>query len=331
MLRLNSLVIENFRGIQMGAIQDLAAVNILVGKNNSGKTTVLEAISRLMLRAFKLDHDILSRNIAGLWLAVRGEKEEYPANYWFRQATNVQVSMIARVGAKGHSHKTDATVRLDVTRTAPNSLTTKPNNSFMENGPSEQDTRAFCAAIALFRPVDGTNRAIETQHWPQLLSNRRDKVLTRTINEVFGLDAESVALLPDERLMVLFREFTLPLDAQGDGARTALRALMVLALLRDTMFLIEEPECHQHPASLERYAKAICKMAQEQRVQIMLTTHSAECVRSFLLGAKQADLESAVFHLSLDQGKQVSRRLDAETVETLQSTGADVRYLDLYA
>ena len=41
------LKIENFRGIKSLEIDDLARVNLFVGRNNCGKTSVLEAASLL--------------------------------------------------------------------------------------------------------------------------------------------------------------------------------------------------------------------------------------------------------------------------------------------
>jgi recombinational DNA repair ATPase RecF len=47
------LKIENFRGIKSLEIDDLARVNLFVGRNNCGKTSVLEAI-------FFADRDVKS-------------------------------------------------------------------------------------------------------------------------------------------------------------------------------------------------------------------------------------------------------------------------------
>ena len=48
---LKSLKIENFRGFQSFELQQLGRINLLVGENNSGKTSVLEAIQIFYSRA----------------------------------------------------------------------------------------------------------------------------------------------------------------------------------------------------------------------------------------------------------------------------------------
>jgi predicted ATPase len=198
-------------------------------------------------------------------------------------------------------------------------------------GLDQQLKQAFCGGITVFKPADAFNPAIEQRFWPELLSNRRDRVLAKTLNEVFGLEAESFQLLPNGQLIILFHDYSLPLDLQGDGTRAAMRTLMTLSMLKGTLFMVEEPECHQHPGSLERFAAALCRLAKSQAVQVLISTHSAECVRSFMQAAKTAESSAAVFHLLLDDGKQDARRLDSEAVETLTNTGVDVRFLDLYA
>ncbi|WP_414548719.1 AAA family ATPase [Anabaena sp. CCY 0017] len=47
---LKSVKIENFRGFKSFELQQLGRINLLVGKNNSGKTSLLEAIQLLCSR-----------------------------------------------------------------------------------------------------------------------------------------------------------------------------------------------------------------------------------------------------------------------------------------
>ena len=45
---LKTLALRGFRGFESYELTDLGTVNLIVGKNNCGKTTVLEAIELLV-------------------------------------------------------------------------------------------------------------------------------------------------------------------------------------------------------------------------------------------------------------------------------------------
>lgn len=355
MIRLQSLSIKNFRGIREGQIEGLADVNVLVGRNNSGKTTAIEAITRVATTA-GLQQDVFGQNVEQIWQQARSA---VPINRAVRPPNRQQQKTLAALGISGslphgdtllfyrqdtsREIEIDAVLRLNGTSTQDEQLIFRHTAAKKVPGGARADveraekswdpqiTRGFCSSITVFRPTDAFDAAIEQSFWPALLSDRRDRVLTKTLNDVFGLDAESFQLLPNSQFTVLFHDFSLPLDVQGDGTRAAMRTLMTLSMLKGTLFMIEEPECHQHPGSLERFAGALCRLAKSQSVQIIVSTHSGECVRSFMQAASAAESAAAVFHLSLDNGKQEARRLDPDAVETLTNTGVDVRFLDLYA
>ncbi len=324
MIRLDSLNLSRFRGVRQGEIKALADVNLLVGRNNSGKSTVLEAIMRLAFPNAPHTQDYLGRSILKIWGEFRNETSEFPPVLWYRQDQLRDILLDGQIVEDAepiNSPKRNFALQLKI---AP------PQSAQPSGSGSEPKISQFLRGVALFRPLDGANREIENQLWPRLLANRRDKNFAQALNEIFGLNAESFQLLPDRRLMVLFPDHSVPLDVQGDGPRAAIRALFVLSLLEGTMFLMEEPESHQHPGSLERFALAVCKQAKEQKVQVVISTHSSECVRSFLNGCKGAGAQGAVFHLNLSDGVLKAKRLDPEAIETLQNSGVDIRFLDLY-
>jgi energy-coupling factor transporter ATP-binding protein EcfA2 len=69
-MRIKSLRIENFRGFRRFTMKDLGRINLIVGTNNCGKTTVLEAINILVAREPGTIGWILYRRGEGLWLAI---------------------------------------------------------------------------------------------------------------------------------------------------------------------------------------------------------------------------------------------------------------------
>ena len=125
------------------------------------------------------------------------------------------------------------------------------------------------------------------------------------------------------------------MEALGLGAETLLAIGLVVSVVAldpdDAPLILEEPECHQHPGSLTRFALALVKLAKTNGVQLFVTTHSAECVAAFLAASTDVQSEGAVFHLALTDGALDARKLDAATVQTLTTTGTDVRFLALYA
>ena len=188
----------------------------------------------------------------------------------------------------------------------------------------------FLIRATVFRPEDARNSQIERQLWQKIIGPRHDKALTEACNTIFEQKAESYSLLPDGKLWLLFPTYSVPLDSQGEGNRAALRCLTLLTVLRKTLLIAEEVECHQHPASLKGFARALCKQARDQEVQLFLPTHSAECVRAFLGAAAEAGTEGAVFHLKLDDGVLDATRLAPDAAQTLLDTGVDPRFLDIY-
>ena len=327
MIRLDSIKIERFRGIRSGEVSGFVDVNLMIGRNNCGKSTVAEAItmatvgpvfSGAVVNPPTADRTF-PRRAFDTWIVERREENIRAPEIWF-------------ASDQSKSYVCDATI-VDTDGAA-----ILHSRLVVSSRGLEEVTRAGTADAALrfardvqtFVPADATRVELEKAVWQQLLTMRRDKALVAAINDVFGMNVEQLNLPPSGRMMLLFPERGLPVDVHGDGTRAVLRSLIVLASLQGTLFIMEEPECHQHPGSLEKFTRAVCKLAKSQSVQLLITTHSIECVKAFLAAAEECGSESAVFHLTLDDGELTSRKLDAETVESLQATGVDVRTLDFY-
>jgi energy-coupling factor transporter ATP-binding protein EcfA2 len=322
MIRLEAISISNFRGIREGKVEGFADVNLMIGRNNCGKSTVAEAITLLMYRGcHQQTRDPISRNPADGWIQFRKSPGYEAAESWYK---NDQTKPIELKGAVADARFAFSWGIIRGSLEAKESVLPDTYNN-----PHNQ-VMLFARQLTVFRPSDALNETIEQVRWRYLFPQRQDKLLTKAINTIFQMNVEHLNFQPDNRLLLLLPDYSLSLDVQGDGARSALRCLMMLTALQGTLFILEEPECHQHPGSLERFAEAVCRMAREQEVQLLISTHSMECVDRFVQAAKAAGSESAVFHLKLTDGLLHSTRLSADTLRTLEATGIDVRNLDLY-
>ncbi|MBI4704464.1 MAG: AAA family ATPase [Deltaproteobacteria bacterium] len=326
MPHLNALELHGFRGIREGKLEGLADANILVGRNNSGKTTVLEALARLGSRMAQWTGltPILGREPAQPWLAARNESSSNAAELWYRGGQKAAFQVKAQMAGGS------------LEWTVPHLADPQSGHVQVQEG-SYQDCAAVLHAAGSFRPADAANRELEARLWEaHVLPTRADKPVLDALRDVFGLEVEQLQLPSSGRAILVFPDHSLPLDVFGDGVRSAVRLLLVLAVLRGTLLSIEEPESHQHAGSLRKLARVLCELAWAQDVQLLVSTHSLECVRAFLdagaeLPAQQRPFETALFHLTLDQGCLVARKLSAETTHMLERTGVDPRMLDLYA
>jgi AAA15 family ATPase/GTPase len=327
MIRVKSVQINRFRGIREGVVRDFADVNLLVGRNNSGKSTVVEAIHRMAGAVTGNAADPIGRRVE-VWTGARGENNQMAPEIWYMLDQTERITISAEVG-KADLDKSESII-LTIAVQGNDYTCSAPFNFQGKAGVGRDEVCQFLDRATVFRPEDARNSNIERTLWQKIIGPRHDKALTLALNTIFNQNADTYSLLPDGKVWLLFPKYSVPLDSQGDGNRAALRCLTLLTVLRRTLLIAEEVECHQHPGSLTGFAKALCKQAKDQEVQLFLPTQSAECVRAFLAASGEAGAQSAVFHLKLDNGVLEATRLAPEAAQTLLDTGVDVRFLDLY-
>ncbi len=103
--------------------------------------------------------------------------------------------------------------------------------------------------------------------------------LIRTIQP----DLRNLQILTEAGLPYLYAELSnraIRASLSGDGVQALLRTACELLTARKTV-LLEEPEAHQHPASLLQIASLIVETAR-RGIQVIATTHSAEFIDDVL-------------------------------------------------
>jgi hypothetical protein len=313
MPRLLTVSIERFRGIREGQVRDLADVNVVVGRNNSGKSTVAEAMC-LLAQLSSASNDPLGRDRSLAWAQMR-KRPHLNAETWYRRDQSAPILIRASHDAPG------AEMRLEIAG--------QNGGGSMTPAPIDARMRAFARGVTVFFPSD-LHTPFEQTLWADLFATRRDKTLVAALRSIFGAEVEQLVWTPSNELLLAYPEYAVSLDAHGDGTRATLRCLMVLAALSGGMLILEEPENHHHPESLRQFARAVCAMARAQQVQLWVNTHSVECVRAFLDGARDAASEAALYSFRLNNGALDARRFTADTVDALDAAGTDPRYLDLH-
>ena len=96
-----------------------------------------------------------------------------------------------------------------------------------------------------------------------------------------------------------------PLRSLGDGARRIFGVALALANSRDGFLLIDEAENGIHHSVQRDFWRMILGSAQANNVQVLATTHSWDCVRSFAQAATALDAEGMLVRIERDEGDKV--------------------------
>lgn len=131
---------------------------------------------------------------------------------------------------------------------------------------------------------------------------------------IFGDDVSRVALvsdytssyrrMPGRRAIIKLEshESPVPLRSLGDGASRLFSVALALANSKDGFLLIDEAENGIHYTIQTDYWRLVIEAAQQNNVQVLATTHSDDCVKSFAkAAAENEDAECALVRLEKDE------------------------------
>jgi len=353
-----SLSIERFRGIREGTVPDLKQVSLFVGPNNSGKSTVLDA---LLLASHGLSpQDTLGRDKLGVLM----ERHSMPTG-----AGDASTLPLWHAYKRDH----DIVVKADFVRGAPltfllsseggswigfeagnnqvyalvyKGLRPSPGNAYLfprvvHGGRSAPQVTALPPSLegsmrsvsfirdAILVDADFRRKAlVEQRLWDRLTIDRRDKLLTQMLREVYGMEVENLTYTPSmngNELVILLPKGRVRVDDLGDGARYFVRMLMVLSLLNDTTLLLEEPETAHHCRAQADITRWIVRTAKERNIQVLATTHSLEAVDHFLAACTEHSVEFGLHHTELKDGVLTCRGVDRNDARVLMDMGVDPR------
>jgi AAA domain, putative AbiEii toxin, Type IV TA system len=299
---ITSVEVKNLRGIREGKLHDLSRLTVLVGRNGSGKSSLLEAslIAGSPMPAVMTGFVVHSRQQynGARWLIHGGGRNGPPAQL---AATLSGGERIEREIFWDDHLAVDVMSRALANRGAPRPYSAfriyrrhPPLENSLSPGPTREDFSIVgIAADNQFEPFDAEGND------PKGLALRLVRPhSTQALHDLFSMALQqgrkrnvlgyAKALVPDLVDLDILTEAGVPwlaLDLPGgpvpatlggDGIQAALRIVFQLAAAEGTA-LIEEPEVHQHPAGLALVALAIVT-AVRGGLQVILTTHSLELI-----------------------------------------------------
>jgi hypothetical protein len=354
---ISSIRIEGYRGFDTFEMDGLGRINLLVGTNNSGKTSVLEAVYLLYSAG---DADALKQLLwwRGEQLAPTNPVPEHPfpelaiAHLFAGHALRAEASI--RISAAGRIRRT---IQLTVKDVPPKSDAgvARPRGLNLEVRATPQrpllDTIELSASEGLI--TDMSELRGLSNHRPPALFIAPDFSSAR-----LATAWNSIALTPSEELVLEALRFLdssieriaqttttyypaparggfivkragsdlpVPIGSMGDGMWRMLAMSIAITQCRGGVLLVDEIDTGLHYSVMSQMWKLIYNAAQELDVQIFATTHSYDCVYSLAQMCSGREAKKSVTVQRIEVGKKRAVPYDEEEITVAASRDIEVR------
>ncbi len=285
--------IENFRGIESLIINNIKQVNLITGRNNCGKTSVLEAVFLLT----GMSNPQLPVTIHAFRDLLLTDDEDF--NYLFNK---FDISKNPKINGKSDSQERMLEIKaiysssielskqlittvsrqkieglnlsfsLDKDKTFQSEIKLKQSEVKIPHNYKENLRAAFINPGTIMKDMD---------HRLDAILVRKD--LGTIINSLKEIEPELLDIRMGAGGMIyadIGMDHLIPVSLMGDGIRRVLAMLAAISEAKNGILLIDEVENGLHYTTLSILWKAILKAASDNNVQLFITTHSYECVQA---------------------------------------------------
>ena len=335
---LKGLNLRQYRGFESYQLADLARVNLVVGKNNSGKTSILEAVELLLSEGSpsalvesverREEFRMGARYEADLSHVFHGHRCTPGASFELssspsHQRLTGQILSIEEVGEDadrwemmvkrypGHDRNEEPVAAFGLSlafdQQRPTVLPITENGSLIRGPWSRTRSNGHSRRSASFLNLKLSSMQ---SAWNAVLEEGREKEIVEAMHILMPKIDSIHFLVGDRRQGILVGQKgvqpRLPIGSYGDGMRRLLAISLALVGTKNGCLLIDEIDTGLHWTVMEDMWRLVVEAAQRSNVQVFATTHSYDCIRG--LGAlikSQPDLSESVaiqkVHRSLEQ------------------------------
>jgi len=304
-MKYSSIHIKNFRAIDILDIHNFKQINLITGRNNCGKTTVLEALFQISGMS-NPQLPVTINNIRDLVLASDDNFNFVFHNLDFNQEPYISailngsqrnLSIKPKYAAQYHKKviNTEKINLITENKTTVNDDDFPVINGILLEFNDGKDNESFTSEISLSgNRLRISNRYKEklrcSFHAPNISMNmlpqRIEKLLiNKQIDGIIEALAEIDPRITDIRMGaggVIYIDIglnkLLPINIMGDGIRRIFSIIAAVSDMQGGILLIDEIENGLHYSTLKTLWKALLKAIEVYHVQLFVTTHSNECI-----------------------------------------------------
>jgi ABC-type transport system involved in cytochrome c biogenesis ATPase subunit len=347
---INELRIQNFRGFASLELPDLKRVNLVVGQNNSGKTSLLEAIL-LLCEPSRVGE------LPWLFRAQQGKPDTWFFRWLLRDGAKGEEGLLSAKAATAEwvlrlsppSHQTGVvTAEQDFIQNPVNPalpgapddvITSRARGRLFYRGATfwlwgDANPKGKCRVIsiqnrdakALVTLVGKAHRKADGEETLQRLLTKVDPRIKKVRVDPGEEGKDDNQVIVDIGLSEL-----VPVSQAGQGVYRLVSILADIIGEKPDVMLIDEVENGLHHSIHEQIWTGLAETAEKLDVQIFATTHSEECLHAahnaFLARKEYKEYDLSVIQLFRVESGVQGRVLDRELIEAGIGGNIDLRGL----
>lgn len=356
---IHSVFFKNFRGFKHLELTELAQITLLSGKNNAGKSTVLEG---LFLLADHSDPECFKKicNLRNLLVTPDFDILWKPLFHQLNADELIQISAHLEHNTELTYYREDSYSPLpqDFTWMTPDTMNRFISSAqngytlgfqFTQNEISYMETGHFIAGpdgIVLNMDTSLPNNQRVPMPFTQVINSQ---IATLPPVELFGKleldgrkseilhllnkmdqslsDITSISINGQTQLYGNMGGKLLPMRLAGDGMNRLLFIILSIMENPNSIILIDEIENGFHYSMYPMIWEAIANAAQESNCQVIATTHNYECVAGAVEGIEKADMRDnfCFFRLAHEKNGRCAYRFSPDVIRTALDAEMEVR------
>ncbi|MDJ0902174.1 MAG: ATP-binding protein [Xenococcus sp. MO_188.B8] len=338
---LRDLTVQNYRCFEKFSIDGLERVNLFVGNNNSGKTSLLEAIyllvnpnrrKALMQIIEARDKNIFNKSINPLEsiLFVLNDlfyrEETQKSDFFYVQSSQ---ELENRIDVRFGKNKENQEILLFA-----NIFNGEKNNysfNFATKIMTNDDIRARLVDNNIFLSSDKQDFFYLATWWDSIQVTPKECKIIDALR-IIEPDVERIAFPASQypkiiRLKIKNKNSPVSLSSMGEGMYRVLTLAMSLVIAENGVLLVDEIETGLHYEAQTDMWRLILETAKELNVQVFATTHSWDCIAAFQEALEQVKEQSIgkLFRLDSKYGKLRAVEYNAEDLEIAVRQSIEVR------
>ncbi len=345
-LLLDSLEIKGYRCFEHLTIEKLGRVNLIVGKNNVGKTALLEALWIWCEGSswnYVLDtlSQILNRRYEKSSQMIYENGKEYRHLFYNRpQKDSYQFSIsskkpISRIISETEFFEAQFSNKAIPVAEDMVGVEIKINKDaiLFSTNPTEHNEGIFHKDINnLFVETRGLDIEFANEIWEEIIYKIKEddveKALRVILPELVDINFTGYPKGARNRVPVVRVKGInerVPLKSLGEGMNRLLDIALALVKSEKGVLMIDEIESGLHYSVLPDVWKLIFKTAKDLNVQVFATTHSKDCIEAFAQAAYDSPEDGMLVQLMRQGEKIVAKTIKEEMLVDAINYEVEVR------